>query len=134
MKIGDLAQRTGMAASAIRFYESSGLLPPAKRGANGYRLYDEETLQRLLVIQIAQRLGFSLETLRRLAGHQGREMPHDLVMQSLQARLSEIDAMQKTLATQRRETETLMQQLQAQWQQGRCLELGAGRPLAAQAV
>ncbi|MCV2366653.1 MerR family transcriptional regulator [Roseateles oligotrophus] len=133
MKIGDLAQRTGMAASAIRFYESSGLLPPAKRGANGYRQYDDETLQRLLVIQIAQRLGFSLETLRRLAGHQGREMPHDLVMQSLQERLAEIDAMQKTLASQRQETETLMQQLQAQWQQGRCLELGAGAPMAMQA-
>ena len=123
MKIGDLAQRTGMAASAIRFYESSGLLPAAKRGVNGYRSYDEDSLQRLLVIQTAQRLGFSLDTLRRLAGHEGRDMPHELVMQSLQERLTEIDAMQKTLSTQRQETEALIHQLRAQWQQGRCLDL-----------
>ena len=42
MKIGELSQRTGMATSAIRFYESSGLLPAAERGANGYRQYGEE--------------------------------------------------------------------------------------------
>ncbi len=125
MKIGDLAQRTGMAASAIRFYESSGLLPIAKRDSNGYRSYDEDSLQRLLVIQTAQRLGFSLDTLRRLAAHPGRDMPHDLIAQSLQERLTEIDAMQESLARQRRETEALMTQLQAHWQQGSCLELGA---------
>lgn len=126
MKIGDLAQRTGMAASAIRFYESSGLLPAAKRGSNGYRVYDEETLQRLLVIQTAQRLGFSLDTLRRLMAHEGGgsgDLPHDLILQSLQDRLSEIDAMQASLSQQREETVALMDNLQTQWQQGRCLEL-----------
>lgn len=123
MKIGDLAQRTGMAASAIRFYESSGLLPAAKRGANGYRVYDEEALQRLLVIQTAQRLGFSLDTMRRLLPHGSGDMPHDLILQSLQDRLSEIDAMQASLSQQRAETVALMNNLQTQWQQGRCLEL-----------
>jgi len=123
MKIGDLAQRTGMASSAIRFYESSGLLPAAKRGANGYRVYDEDTLQRLLVIQTAQRLGFSLDTLRRLMAHGSGELPHDLILQSLQDRLSEIDAMQASLSQQREETLALMNNLQAQWRQGRCLTL-----------
>ncbi|MFY7865184.1 MerR family transcriptional regulator [Roseateles sp.] len=123
MKIGDLAQRTGMAASAIRFYEASGLLPAAKRGANGYRVYDELALQRLLVIQTAQRLGFSLDTLRRLMAHGQGDLPHDLVLQSLQERLIEIDAMQSSLSRQRQETEALMSDLQAQWQLGRCLAL-----------
>lgn len=122
MKIGDLAQRTGLAPSAIRFYESSGLLPPARRGANGYRLYDEDTLHRLQVIQIAQRLGFSLDALRRLVTPDG-EMPQDLVMQSLQERLAEIDAMQQTLASQRQETVALMAHLRSEWAEGRCLSL-----------
>ena len=37
MKIGELSRLTGLATSAIRFYEASGLLPSAERGANGYR-------------------------------------------------------------------------------------------------
>lgn len=123
MKIGELAQRSGMATSAIRFYESSGLLPPARRGANGYRQYDEETLQRLLVIQTAQRLGFSLDVLRKLVTQDGG-MPHELIMQSLRERLSEIEAMQRNLAAQHAETEALMQRLEAEWAEGRCLELG----------
>lgn len=38
MRIGELACRAGVAASTIRFYESSGLLPAATRGTNGYRV------------------------------------------------------------------------------------------------
>jgi len=122
MKIGELAQRSGMASSAIRFYESSGLLPAARRGGNGYRIYDEDTLQRLLLIQTAQRLGFTLDVLRKLLAP-GEELPHELVLQSMRERLAEIDAMQRSLAAQRAEMEALMQQMQAEWAEGRCLEL-----------
>ncbi len=123
MKIGDLSQRTGMAASAIRFYEASGLMPAARRGANGYRVYGEDDLQRLLVIQTAQRLGFSLDTLRRLMAQGSGDLPHDLILQSLQERLSEIEAMQASLNQQRQDTLALINDLQTQWQQGRCLTL-----------
>lgn len=122
MKIGELAARTGLAPSAIRFYESSGLLPPAGRGSNGYRVYDEDTLQRLLAIQLAQRLGFSLETLRGVMRHR-EGMPHELILQSLDQRLAEIDEMQQRLAAQRAETEALIARLQVEWEQGRCLAL-----------
>ena len=124
MKIGELASRTGLAPSAIRFYEASGLLPPATRGANGYRSYSDEALQKLRVIQVAQRLGFSLESLRAvLSGENG--MSHELIVERLQARLAEIDALQATLRNQRRETQALIVRLQAQWAQGQCLELAA---------
>ncbi|MDP1136857.1 MerR family DNA-binding transcriptional regulator, partial [Klebsiella pneumoniae] len=39
MKIGELAQRTGISIETIRFYEAQGLLPPAARAANNYRVY-----------------------------------------------------------------------------------------------
>lgn len=44
MKIGELAKRSGLAASRIRFYEKIGLLKTVKRSANGYRSYPPETL------------------------------------------------------------------------------------------
>lgn len=123
LKIGELSARCGLAPSAIRFYESSGLLPPPERGPNGYRVYDDSTLQCLLAIQLAQRLGFSLETLRKLAAHSAAELPHERVMQSLRERLAEIETMQQQLARQHEETQALMQQLDAEWREGRCLSL-----------
>ncbi|MBX9332205.1 MerR family DNA-binding transcriptional regulator, partial [Serratia marcescens] len=51
MKIGELAQRAGVAASAIRYYEQLGLLPKPVRGVNGYRVYSDSALERLHLIQ-----------------------------------------------------------------------------------
>ena len=64
MKIGELAAATGLAPSAIRFYEQSGLLPEAQRAPNGYRSYSPDAVDRLRYIQLAQALGFTLDTLR----------------------------------------------------------------------
>ncbi|MGL9740067.1 MerR family transcriptional regulator [Serratia sp. (in: enterobacteria)] len=66
MKIGELAERAGVAASAIRYYEQQGLLPKAVRGVNGYRVYSESALERLHLIQIGQNLGFSLQAIQRV--------------------------------------------------------------------
>ncbi len=127
MKIGDIAARTGIAPSAIRFYEASGLLPPPGRGPNGYRVYSEDMLQRLLMIQLAQRLGFSLEALRDVLAWD-ESVPHALIRERLDQRLREIGAMQAQLATQRAELLALRASLEAQWAAGHCLTLA---PLAA---
>ena len=132
MKIGELSQRTGMATSAIRFYEASGLLPPAERGSNGYRQYGDAALQRLQMIQLGQRLGFGLDQLRELfaACHDG--LPHDLILQGLNERLAQIDRLAADLERQRAETLALREQLSAEWAAGRCVELGeAGKEKAA---
>jgi MerR family transcriptional regulator, redox-sensitive transcriptional activator SoxR len=63
--IGKLAQKAGIAPSAIRFYERIGLLPAAKR-MNGKRLYDSESLQQLGLIRLAQRAGFTIAEIRTL--------------------------------------------------------------------
>ena len=63
MHIGDLAQRAGIAPSAIRYYEKVGLLPVPSR-KSGRRQYGIETLGRLRIIQVARDAGFSIEETR----------------------------------------------------------------------
>jgi MerR family transcriptional regulator, redox-sensitive transcriptional activator SoxR len=63
--IGELARRAGLAPSAIRYYESIGLLPEPARVA-GQRRYDPATLGRLRVIGAAQQAGFTLREIREL--------------------------------------------------------------------
>ncbi len=127
MKIGELSNRTGIATSAIRFYEESGLLPAAQRGPNGYRIYDEACLQRLLALQIARNLGFSLESLRSvLATADG--ISHELVLERMQKRLHEIGSLQAALRKQRKELLVLKEQLEQEWASGKCLTLAPETP------
>jgi len=65
ISIGQLAARTGLAVSAIRFYEDKGLVHP-ERNAGGQRRYQRADIRRLSFILIAQKLGFSLARIREL--------------------------------------------------------------------
>jgi DNA-binding transcriptional MerR regulator len=64
--IGQVAERTGFSASALRYYEEQGLLAPATRTDAGYRLYDDHALSRLAFIARAKQLGCSLEEISDL--------------------------------------------------------------------
>ena len=66
--IGEVAERSGFSASALRYYEGIGLVPPATRTPAGYRLYDHETLSRLTFIARAKQLGCTLEEITDLVG------------------------------------------------------------------
>jgi MerR family redox-sensitive transcriptional activator SoxR len=61
--IGEVSRRSGLAASAIRFYEEIGLVS-SERTAGGHRVYRRHVLRRLGVVRIAQRLGLSLDEIR----------------------------------------------------------------------
>ncbi|MEM7424172.1 MAG: redox-sensitive transcriptional activator SoxR [Pseudomonadota bacterium] len=63
LAIGDLARRTGIAVSAIRYYEEEGLISSI-RSAGGQRRFLRSDLRRLSFVRIAQELGFSLATIR----------------------------------------------------------------------
>ncbi|MEO1306244.1 MAG: redox-sensitive transcriptional activator SoxR [Pseudomonadota bacterium] len=63
LSIGDLAVRTGLSVSAIRFYETKGLITP-DRNAGNQRRYEGSDLRRLSFILIAQQIGFSIEQIK----------------------------------------------------------------------
>lgn len=70
--IGEVARQAGIRASAIRYYESIHLLPPAQR-SGGRRLYEPDVVERLAFIQTARQLGFSLNEIQRLLADQVTE-------------------------------------------------------------
>lgn len=60
LSIGSVAQRTGLAVSAVRFYADAGLID-AERTDAGHRRFPRSVIRRLSFIRICQRLGYSLE-------------------------------------------------------------------------
>ncbi len=66
MNIGEAAQRSGVPAKTIRYYELIGLISPAERTENHYRNYSEADVATLRLVGRARRLGFSIEDLKNL--------------------------------------------------------------------
>lgn len=66
MTIGEIAHKSGLAVSAIRYYEACGVLPAAHRQANNRRCYDQETLEALEFIAACRKNGMGLEAIRQL--------------------------------------------------------------------
>lgn len=60
MRIGQVAEKIGVSTKAIRFYEDAGILPAADRADNGYRVYQQPTVDRLRFIKEAQSAGLTL--------------------------------------------------------------------------
>ncbi len=63
LSIGALARRTGLAVSAIRYYEAQGLIKPW-RNAGGQRRFERADLRRLSFVMIAQQFGFTLPQIK----------------------------------------------------------------------
>jgi MerR family redox-sensitive transcriptional activator SoxR len=72
--IGQVAERAGIAASAIRYYEAEGLLPRPER-RSGRRIYDESVIERLTIIHLAKGAGFTVAEVKRLLGGFSRRTP-----------------------------------------------------------
>jgi MerR family redox-sensitive transcriptional activator SoxR len=64
LTVGDVAARSGVATSALRFYEEQGLIASERTGA-GHRRYPRAVLRRVAFIVFAQKIGLSLEEIRR---------------------------------------------------------------------
>jgi DNA-binding transcriptional MerR regulator len=89
LSIGEVADRAGMTASRIRYYETRGLIDPPER-SSGKRKYPPRVLRRLTIIDAAQRVGFSLEEIRDLLG--SRNGPaHERLRRLALRKLPEID-------------------------------------------
>ena len=66
LRIAEVADRVGISTATVRYYERIGVLPPPDRADNGYRLYNERTVERLGFITRAKQLGCSLEEVSEL--------------------------------------------------------------------
>jgi MerR family redox-sensitive transcriptional activator SoxR len=91
LTIGELARRAGLRTSAIRYYESVGLLPEPPR-ESGHRRYGADTVRRLRVIEVAKRAGFSLDEARvLLATGSGGPPAHARLRELAERKLPEVD-------------------------------------------
>jgi MerR family transcriptional regulator, redox-sensitive transcriptional activator SoxR len=65
ISIGQMSARTGLAVSAIRYYEAEGLVTP-ERSRAGHRRYLRSDIRRLSFVLVTQRLGFSIADIRKM--------------------------------------------------------------------
>jgi MerR family redox-sensitive transcriptional activator SoxR len=72
LTIGEVAERSGLAASAVRFYEKQGLVR-AQRTAGNQRLFRRDVLRKLAFIRVAQKVGLTLDEIVTALN----ELPHD---------------------------------------------------------
>jgi len=109
MKIGQLAERTGLSAKAIRYYEDIGVLPQPVRAPNGYRDYTPAAADRIDFIQDAQSAGLSLLEIQSILElRDGGEATCGHVIGSLETRLADVDRQMEDLRrTRRRLTEII---------------------------
>ena len=91
--IGEVARRAGIRPSALRYYESIGLMPAPTR-VNGRRRYDESTVQMLRVVQLAQHAGFTVAEIQTLLHGFAPDTPPAARWQPLaQQKIAELDAL-----------------------------------------
>ncbi|MEK3992886.1 MULTISPECIES: mercury resistance transcriptional regulator MerR1 [Robertmurraya] len=67
-RIGELADKCGVNKETIRYYERLGLIPEPERTEKGYRMYSQQTVDRLHFIKRMQELGFTLNEIDKLLG------------------------------------------------------------------
>ncbi len=97
MKIGELAEITGLAPSRIRFYERKGIISAPPRSANGYRKYPDTTLQALQIIVLGQQVGFSLDELAGMLPRDESGWSHDDLLTVLQRKLKDLERLEQRL-------------------------------------
>lgn len=102
---GVLAQRSGVNAETIRYYEKITLLPQPDRSAGGYRVYTEADYQRLCFIRRCRDMGFSLEKVRELLSlvdgekvscEQVKRMTNNHLV-DIRAKIADLKKMERTL-------------------------------------
>jgi DNA-binding transcriptional MerR regulator len=114
LRSGSLAKATGVSPDTIRHYERIGVLPKAVRTEAGYRVYPESAVERVLVVQRALRIGFTLSELSEvLKTRDAGGAPCRRVYEIAQQKLVGIKADMKAL----RRTEKYLTQVLTDWEQ-----------------
>lgn len=105
MNIGEAARASGVNAKMIRYYESTGLVPAARRSENGYRVYSGADVHTLRFIRRARDLGFSIAQIERLVrlwrdqDRSSAEVKHVALehIDELQQKIAKLESMKRTL-------------------------------------
>ncbi len=115
LKIGEVANISGLPVKTIRYYEEIGLLTPVvERSQTGYRLFHNQILNRLAFIKRAQSLGLKLNEIKDiLEVHDKGEIPCGEVKQHLQERVTTIYRQIVALETLKAE----LQELLLEWEE-----------------
>ncbi len=93
LTIGEVAARADVNTSHIRYYERVGVLPKPER-TSGQRRYDEDVLNRLAIVDVAQRAGLTLGEIRDLTGPDNRGGPAgDRIRELAERKLPDIDVL-----------------------------------------
>jgi DNA-binding transcriptional MerR regulator len=120
---GALAKAAGLSPDSIRHYERIGVLPRASRTDSGYRVYPASALERILVVQRALRIGFTLAALADvLKARDAGGAPCLRVYQFAQEKLKGIEADLEAL----KRTKRYVKKVLADWEQ-RIQKTGAGQ-------
>ncbi|AUI66872.1 MULTISPECIES: MerR family DNA-binding protein [Glaesserella] len=99
-KISELSKASGVNLETIRHYEKIGLITPAQRQANGYRLFGEHQLTQLRFVKTCRAIGFSLDEIRQLCRLQDNpnnrcQMADDLAQKHLTHITQQIEQLQQ---------------------------------------
>lgn len=114
MKIGELAELSGMAPSKIRFLEARGLLGKVSRQVNGYREYGPEAADVLRIVASAQQAGFSLEEIQRVLPNDLSRWEHEGLLAALRAKIASIETIERQLAQSKKALRELIHQIETQ--------------------
>jgi DNA-binding transcriptional MerR regulator len=90
--ITQLSRATGVASSALRFYESIGLIGSQRRTKAGYRLFDDDAVDRVRFIRMAQAAGLTLDDVKAVIEPRGSGASCGAVRGILAARLADVRA------------------------------------------
>lgn len=103
--IGEVARRTGIRASAIRYYEDAGILPRPPR-SSGRRYYNADAIRRIDVLKFAQQTGFTLEEIKALFHGFSSKTPLNARWQVLaRKKVDELDALVQRIQEMRQALE-----------------------------
>jgi len=108
LKIGEVARSAGVSVDAVRFYERRGLVTPETRTSAGYRLYNEDAIERIGGLKLLQSLGMSLDDISGVLASAGNEKlachhvdgALDTVVERLDAKIAELTQLRATVSGQ----------------------------------
>ncbi len=134
--IGQLAKAASVNIQTVRFYEREGILKPFSRKLSGYRVYNEESLKRLVFVRRAKTLGFTLKEINSLLGLRARSVEQcDKVRAKADGKLQEVREKIKHLRFLEKILQTLVSECENRRVQECCpiiekIELNQARPKA----